>query len=77
VIHVEVVVHGDSEILDFSDFFYAFDERERETILGSPVGALYVGAIESLRCCFVKGYYEALVVVYFCAMVLCQLLDYR
>jgi len=48
---------------------------EGETRLCSPVGARDLGAKESLRCCFIKGYYKALVVVYFRAVVLCPLLD--
>jgi len=43
-IHVEVVVYGDPEVLDFSDFMYAFYVLEWETSLCSPVGALYSGA---------------------------------
>ena len=58
VVHVEVVVYSDPEVLDFSDLFYAFDMSERETCLCSPVGAHYLGVIESLLCCFIKGYYE-------------------
>ena len=77
VLHVEVVVYSDPEVLNFSDLFYAFDMSERETCLCSPVGAHYLGVIESLLCCFIKGYYETLVVVCFCTMVLCPVLDYQ
>jgi hypothetical protein len=48
----------------------------RETNLCSPVGALFGGTVDFPHCCFVERYYETLVVVYFCDVVLRPLLDY-
>ena len=77
MVHVEVVVYGDPEVLDFSDFLYAFYVPEWETSLWFPVGALYGGSVDFPHCCFVERYYGTIVVVYFCAVVLRPLLDYR